>query len=95
MSYRIPEEGNEDSYALALLSNILSVGESSRVYQRLVYKDKIASSINITTGASQSTVLGLDLTRFSKTSAGAVNTPVNLSMKGIYIFNDFPNFTIV
>ncbi|WP_075427829.1 M16 family metallopeptidase [Candidatus Kryptonium thompsonii] len=45
MSYRIPEEGNEDSYALALLSNILSVGESSRLYQRLVYKDKIANEV--------------------------------------------------
>lgn len=45
MSYRIPEEGNPDSYALALLSNILSVGESSRLYQRLVYKDKIANEV--------------------------------------------------
>ncbi len=45
MSYRIPEEGNEDSYALALLSNILSVGESSRLYQRLVYRDKIANEV--------------------------------------------------
>ncbi len=45
MSYRIPEEGNSESYALALLSSILSVGESSRLYQRLVYKDKIASEV--------------------------------------------------
>ncbi|CUS99944.1 Predicted Zn-dependent peptidase [Candidatus Kryptobacter tengchongensis] len=45
MSYRIPEEGNPDSYALALLSNILSVGESSRLYQRLVYRDKIANEV--------------------------------------------------
>ncbi len=45
MSYRIPEEGNPDSYALSLLSSILSVGESSRLYQRLVYKDKIASEV--------------------------------------------------
>ncbi len=45
MSYRIPEEGHPDSYALALLSNILSVGESSRLYQRLVYKDKIANEV--------------------------------------------------
>ncbi|MEN3038098.1 MAG: pitrilysin family protein [Candidatus Kryptonium sp.] len=45
ISYRIPEEGNPDSYALALLSGILSVGESSRLYQRLVYKDKIANEV--------------------------------------------------
>ncbi len=45
MSYRIPEEGNPDSYALSLLSSILSVGESSRLYQRLIYKDKIASEV--------------------------------------------------
>lgn len=45
MSFRIPEEGNPDSYALALLSGILSVGESSRLYQRLVYKDKIANEV--------------------------------------------------
>lgn len=45
MSYKIPEEGNPDSYALTLLSSILSTGESSRLYQRLVYKDKIASEV--------------------------------------------------
>lgn len=45
ISYRIPEERNPDSYALALLSSILSTGKSSRLYQRLVYKDKIANEV--------------------------------------------------
>lgn len=41
-AYRMPEEGHPDFYPLVLLSNILSVGESSRLYQGLVYKKEIA-----------------------------------------------------
>jgi len=72
------------STSLSILCSWKAINESF-IRSLLNFKkfDKIASTINITTGASQSTVLGFDLTRFSKTSAGAVNTPVNLSMKGI------------
>lgn len=40
--YQCPEAGHPDSYALDVLSAILSGGESSRAYQRMVYKDQIA-----------------------------------------------------
>lgn len=40
--YQCPAAGHADSYALDVLSAILSGGESSRAYQRMVYKDQIA-----------------------------------------------------
>ena len=40
--YRGTSLGDEDNYAMALLSDILASGESSRLYQRLVDKDQIA-----------------------------------------------------
>jgi len=42
VAYRIPEEGHPDFYPLVLLSNVLSVGESSRLYRSLVYEKEIA-----------------------------------------------------
>ncbi len=41
-AYHIPDGANEDIYALQVLQQILSGGESSRMYQRLVRKDKSA-----------------------------------------------------
>jgi zinc protease len=41
-SYHIPAGASEDLYALEVLQQILSSGESSRMYQRLVRKDKLA-----------------------------------------------------
>ncbi|MGH9774148.1 MAG: M16 family metallopeptidase [Candidatus Acidiferrales bacterium] len=40
--YKMPAEFSADSYALQLAANILSQGESSRLYQSLVYKQQIA-----------------------------------------------------
>ncbi len=40
--YQCPPAGHADSYALDVLSAILSGGESSRAYQRMVYTDQIA-----------------------------------------------------
>ena len=45
VAYRMPEEGHADFYPLVLLSNILSSGESSRLYQNLVYEKKIAQEV--------------------------------------------------
>jgi zinc protease len=45
ISYRVPEEGHADFYPLVVLSNILSAGESSRLYQNLVYDKKIAQEV--------------------------------------------------
>ena len=42
IGYKIPARYAPDSYALDLAANILAGGESSRLYQTLVYKDRIA-----------------------------------------------------
>jgi zinc protease len=42
IGYKIPARYSPDSYPLDLASNILAGGESSRLYQTLVYKDQIA-----------------------------------------------------
>ena len=40
--YKMPPKYSPDSYALDLAANILSQGESSRMYRKLVYEDRIA-----------------------------------------------------
>jgi len=40
--YHMPADGTPDAYPLRLASNILSEGESSRIYLRLVYDKQIA-----------------------------------------------------
>jgi predicted Zn-dependent peptidase len=42
-AYRIPAEGTREYFALDLLTNILSSGESSRLYRSLIYDMQIAS----------------------------------------------------
>lgn len=42
IAYHTPEIGQSDTYALELLSNILSNGESSRLYRSLVYEKQLA-----------------------------------------------------
>jgi len=42
IGYKVPARYAPDAYALDLASNILAGGESSRLYQTLVYKDRIA-----------------------------------------------------
>ncbi len=41
-AYQIPDQTHPDQAALEVLSLVLSGGQSSRLYQRLVYKDKLA-----------------------------------------------------
>ncbi len=41
-AYHVPAEFAPDSYPLVLASNILSGGESSRLYRKLVYDDQVA-----------------------------------------------------
>ena len=43
IGYKVPAKYSPDSYSLDLASNILAGGESSRLYQQLVYKDQIAA----------------------------------------------------
>ncbi len=42
LTYHVPEAINPDIYALQVASNILSAGESSRLYRRMVYEKQIA-----------------------------------------------------
>ena len=42
MGYHIPQLGHKDSYALDLLASILSDGQSSRLYERMVYREQSA-----------------------------------------------------
>lgn len=46
IAYHIPNFPHEDSYALDVLSMIFSGGKSSRLYQSLVYEQKIALSVS-------------------------------------------------
>ncbi len=41
-AFHIPADGDPDSYALRILANALSNGQSSRLYQELVYKQQVA-----------------------------------------------------
>lgn len=42
LAYHMPAQGTPDSYALSMLTTLLSGGESSRLTKRLVDKDKLA-----------------------------------------------------
>ncbi|MEO8193979.1 MAG: pitrilysin family protein [Gemmatimonadales bacterium] len=44
-AWNIPEYGNPDQTYLSMVLDILSSGKSSRLYKRLVYKDRIASDV--------------------------------------------------
>lgn len=41
-AWKLPSKGHPDSYALAVASDILSSGQSSRLYRRLVYDEQAA-----------------------------------------------------
>ncbi|GBC81133.1 putative zinc protease [bacterium HR10] len=42
--YYIPEDGHPDAYPLKIISRILSVGQSSRLYRKLVYELRLAAA---------------------------------------------------
>jgi len=46
IGYKIPAEFAPDSYPLNLASNILSNGESGRLYRKLVYQDQVAVQVS-------------------------------------------------
>ncbi len=45
MAYHIPEMGNDDHYAISMLCDLLSSGESSRMMKQIVDKDEIAVQV--------------------------------------------------
>ena len=44
-TYRIPEQGSKDFYAVSMLSTLLSQGESSRFYKALVDEQQKAVAV--------------------------------------------------
>jgi predicted Zn-dependent peptidase len=50
MAYHIPAFEHDDALPLEVLSQILSQGQSSRLYRELVYQRQIATSINTDAG---------------------------------------------
>lgn len=42
LAFHVPQEGSQEIYALEVASNILSSGESSRLYRKMVYERQIA-----------------------------------------------------
>jgi zinc protease len=55
--YHVPKAGHPDLYALDLLDTILSSGQSSRLYQELVYKGRVAQQVG--SGLSENKEAGL------------------------------------
>jgi zinc protease len=53
MGYRVPNYTSEDSYALDVLESILSRGKSSRLYQSLVYDQKLSLAVGAEYGLMQ------------------------------------------
>ncbi len=47
IGYHVPQTNSPDYYALEILRTILSTGESSRLYQRLVDKDQTALDVSV------------------------------------------------
>jgi predicted Zn-dependent peptidase len=45
-AYRMPPDGTREAFALDLLTDILSTGQSSRLYRSLVYERKCASEVS-------------------------------------------------
>ena len=45
-AYHVPQTSHADHYPLQILSNILSTGQSSRLYRRLVDKDQLAIRVS-------------------------------------------------
>ncbi|HEX8746931.1 MAG TPA: pitrilysin family protein [Pyrinomonadaceae bacterium] len=46
ISYLAPPQASEDAFALRVASAILSAGESSRLYQSLIYRQQLASQVD-------------------------------------------------
>jgi len=53
MAYPSVELGHPDSFALDLLAGMLSAGASSRLYKKLVYETKLATSVDVESDTSR------------------------------------------
>ena len=67
IAYKVPESKNEDYYALTILSDILSSGNSSRLYSSLVDKKQLATQVFTNFGESfDPTLFGIYATSAAK-----------------------------
>lgn len=55
IAYRIPAQGTKEQFTFDILSDILTTGESSRFYKRLVYEKQLASDIGCYVDAKEFT----------------------------------------
>ncbi len=55
ISYQIPPDRDADNAALTVLNAILSAGDSSRLYESLVYRDQLAANVGTVLDSKQST----------------------------------------
>jgi zinc protease len=87
LAYHAPKVGDDDNYALDLLANILGYGTSSRLYQRLVYKDQLATQAAIYNQSLQDSGLfqifvtmkpGADFSKAQRAVYGEIWRPRNL-----------------
>jgi zinc protease len=53
LGYRVPNYTSDDSYALDVMESILSRGKSSRLYQSLVYDQKLSLAVGAEYGLMQ------------------------------------------
>jgi zinc protease len=87
LAYQTPKNGEADSYALDLLANIMGAGDSSRLYQRLVYKDQTATGVSVYNQTLQEAGLlqiyvnlkpGVDYRKAERAVMGEIWRPRNL-----------------
>lgn len=90
VGYHVPAVGSDESYALDLLANILGYGNSSRMYQRLVYREQIATSVSVYNLTMQDSGLfrifvtlkpGADYAQAQKAVYGEMWRPANIRIK--------------
>jgi len=69
LAYHMPAQGTKDSYALGMLTAVLSGGESSRLTKRLVDKDKLAVMVQAIPLSMEDPCLfiGFSIANFGKT----------------------------
>ncbi len=71
MAYHIPEEGHPDFYPLAIVSDMLTNGDSSRLFRRMVYEKKIAQDVtSFVYNLEQPGLLWISATSMGPASAG-------------------------
>lgn len=90
LGYHVPKAGSDESYALDLLANILGFGNSSRMYQRLVYKEQLATSVRVQNSTMQDSGLfeifvtlkpGANYAQAQKAVYGEMWRPANIRIK--------------